>query len=217
MNSKKYYIGLDLGQSQDFTAIAIVEHKCVATGERSLATYEWEVLKEWNVRYIVRLPLKTAYTDVVTRVQELVRRLADDGKKCELVVDATGVGRPVVDTLRRAGLKIPIYAVTISSGSSVSKTDFGYTVPKRDLVSNLLILLQSGRLRIAEGLPEAQMLVKEFMNFRAKITPAGNDSYEGWREGDHDDMVLAVALACWRARDHGRVGFGSDVIYGVTI
>jgi hypothetical protein len=22
-------------------------------------------------------------------------------------------------------------------------------------------------------------------------------SYEAWREGDHDDLVLAVAMACW--------------------
>jgi hypothetical protein len=26
-----------------------------------------------------------------------------------------------------------------------------------------------------------------------------HDSYEAWREGDHDDLVLATALACWRA------------------
>ncbi len=24
-----------------------------------------------------------------------------------------------------------------------------------------------------------------------------HDSYEAWREGDHDDLVLAVAMACW--------------------
>jgi hypothetical protein len=24
-----------------------------------------------------------------------------------------------------------------------------------------------------------------------------HDSYEAWREGDHDDLVLSVALACW--------------------
>jgi hypothetical protein len=27
----------------------------------------------------------------------------------------------------------------------------------------------------------------------------GNDSYEAWREGIHDDLVLSVALACWFA------------------
>lgn len=27
----------------------------------------------------------------------------------------------------------------------------------------------------------------------------GHDSYEAWREGDHDDLVLAAALAAWKA------------------
>jgi len=36
------------------------------------------------------------------------------------------------------------------------------------------------------------------LNFRAKIDPAtAHDSYSAWREQDHDDLVLSVALACW--------------------
>jgi hypothetical protein len=32
---------------------------------------------------------------------------------------------------------------------------------------------------------------------------AGNETFESWRERDHDDLVFAVALACWWAdRDH---------------
>jgi hypothetical protein len=27
----------------------------------------------------------------------------------------------------------------------------------------------------------------------------GHDSYEAWREEAHDDLVLAVSLACWYA------------------
>ena len=36
------------------------------------------------------------------------------------------------------------------------------------------------------------------MNLKVKINIAtGHHSYEAWREGDHDDLVLAVAMACW--------------------
>jgi hypothetical protein len=35
--------------------------------------------------------------------------------------------------------------------------------------------------------------------FQVKITAAGNETFESWRERDHDDMVLAVVLACWAA------------------
>ena len=59
-------------------------------------------------------------------------------------------------------------------------------------------MLQNGQLKIAEGLSLRETLVKELLNFRVKINIAtAHDSYEAWREGDHDDLVLSVALACW--------------------
>ncbi len=70
-------------------------------------------------------------------------------------------------------------------------------MPKRDLVSVLQVLLHSGRLKVAARLPEAELLRSELVNFRVKITPAANESFGAWREGEHDDTVLAVGLACW--------------------
>ena len=51
------------------------------------------------------------------------------------------------------------------------------------------------------------MLKEELLNFKMKINVAtGHDSYEAWREGEHDDLVLAAALAVWAAdRKRGRV------------
>jgi len=73
-----------------------------------------------------------------------------------------------------------------------------YRVPKRNLVSALQVALQSGTLKIAEGLELAQVLRRELLNFRVKVNIAtAHDSYEAWREGDHDDLVLAAALATW--------------------
>jgi len=46
-------------------------------------------------------------------------------------------------------------------------------------------------------LPLAEVLKREMLMFRAKTLPSGGDSYEAARERDHDDVVLAVALACW--------------------
>lgn len=42
------------------------------------------------------------------------------------------------------------------------------------------------------------MLRAELLNFRVKINlKTAHDFYEAWREGDHDDLVLAAALAAW--------------------
>jgi hypothetical protein len=58
--------------------------------------------------------------------------------------------------------------------------------------------LQNGRLRVASGLPETETLKKELLNFRVKIDPrTAHDSYEHWRESEHDDLVLAVSMAAW--------------------
>ncbi len=44
----------------------------------------------------------------------------------------------------------------------------------------------------------ADTLKRELLTFRVKINIAtSHDSYDAWREGDHDDLVLAVAMACW--------------------
>jgi len=70
-------------------------------------------------------------------------------------------------------------------------------VPKRDLVSTMSFLLEGRRLKIAEALPEAPTLTRELGEFQRRVTPAGHDQYASWRESTHDDLVLAVALACW--------------------
>jgi hypothetical protein len=59
------------------------------------------------------------------------------------------------------------------------------------------VLLQSGRLLITEALPEAGALVRELLSFQNRITASTHDAYDAWREGAHDDLVLAVALTCW--------------------
>jgi hypothetical protein len=36
------------------------------------------------------------------------------------------------------------------------------------------------------------------LNFKQTINPiTAHDSYSAWREADHDDLVLSVAMACW--------------------
>ncbi len=80
-------------------------------------------------------------------------------------------------------------------------------MPKRDLISATLVLLQNGQLKIADALPLKDTLVKELLNFRVKINiSTAHDTYEAWREGDHDDLVLSVALACWAGERHMKRG-----------
>ena len=61
-------------------------------------------------------------------------------------------------------------------------------------------MLQRGGLQIAAGLKHGPELVAEMAGMRVKVGCAEREPYGAWREGTHDDLVFAVALACWAAR-----------------
>ena len=72
-------------------------------------------------------------------------------------------------------------------------------MPKRDLMVGLEMLLERGELKIAKTLEYGEALKKEMAEMRVKVTPAGHEQFGAWRQGEHDDLVFAVALACWGA------------------
>ncbi len=118
----------------------------------------------------------------------------------ELVVDKTGVGVAVTDLLKERNLRF--IGVTITGlGQKVNKTGVReYSVPKQDLVAALEVPFHTGKLKIAEDLELWPTLRGELLTFRRKQNViTAHISYEHWRESDHDDLVLACALACWKA------------------
>ncbi len=114
-----------------------------------------------------------------------------------LLVDATGVGRPVLDLVRQARMPADVRGATITAGDALSRDGLDYRVPKADLVGTLQLLLGDGRLKWAATLPLRAELEAELADFRVKLTAAAHESYGAWREGQHDDLVLALALASW--------------------
>lgn len=230
MTSVKAYapnwvVAVDLGQSIDPTAIAVLE---VTTHASARSSYWYPISEErpqdlvvpelsWfdstpngsgelktphrvariDVRHLERLPLRMSYVDQIAHIAATLRRPPLDELKPRLVVDQTGVGRPVVDMLRRARLN-PV-PVTITAGDGESQTAEGeYRVSKLRLVSRLQAALHAGELRIAKDLPEARTLVSELQDFRGIFAETGYARF-GAREGAHDDLVLAVAIGAWWA------------------
>lgn len=189
-----YLAGLDLGQTADYTALAVLERPETAGGTAAV----------YNLRHLQRYQLGTPYTAIVPAVARLVNTPPLKGN-VSLVVDQTGVGRAVVDMLKIAA-GCHVVPVTITGGQSVTEAEDGSRhVPKKELVTGLQLLLQGKRLQIAKSLPEAPTLVRELENFRVKITLAAHETFGAWREGQHDDLVLAAALAGWWG-ERGYVG-----------
>jgi hypothetical protein len=177
----RFHVGLDLGQASDYTAIAVVQ----------------EAGDDLHVRHLERFR-HTLYPDVANRVEALLDSPQLKGK-AELVIDTTGVGPAVSDLfIKRSRFFKP---VRIHGGDAETCEEGIYRVPKRNVVTALQVALQTGTLKISSALELAELLREELLNFRIKINIAtGHDQYEHWRSGDHDDLVLAAALAVWSAR-----------------
>jgi hypothetical protein len=225
----KYIVGVDLGQVADYTAVAVLERivppqaplteeEAPWSGPPTGVTTSWKPPRvpnpicRYTCGHLERLKLNMPYPDVVEHVAQLLGEPALAESETALVVDATGVGKPVVDMLERAKLN-PI-AITIHGGDTVTREWRNYRVPKRDLIGTVQVLLQTDRLKFAGNLPAVPQLVQELTAYRVKIDPlTAHDSYNA-REGAHDDLILAVAIGTyygeqWRPPLPRRRGLGS--------
>jgi hypothetical protein len=183
---------VDLGQSQDYTAIAVMEY--IKTSHVTIAGKTREVLEQFHVRHLQRLPLGLSYVEQSHHTAGLLRREPLSGA-CDFAIDETGVGRPCGDIFETAGLR-PI-RITITSGDAqTQKAPRRWHVAKQILISALDARLHTGELKIAPALTEAGTLREELREFRRHVSSAGRFSYEA-RVGKHDDLVLAIALALW--------------------
>lgn len=200
MDQSHFFLGVDLGQRHDPTALAAVERVIERGPDVDRATFERVGRVVYRVRGLRRLKLGTPYPAIVDEVVSVARLIAAQGP-VTMVVDATGVGAPVVDLLRaQLDPAIPLVPVIFTAGDTARVENGLYRVPKKDLVHGLMLLLEDGRLRVLDDHPESKALVTELSNMRVKISGESHASYEAWRQGQHDDLVFALALACWRGR-----------------
>lgn len=199
-----FIVGLDLGQQNDFTALTVLDRVVsVEFDERLIAPIESTRAFRYEIPHLQRFKLGTPYPEIVDAVGKLIVGLPPRKQRPDLVCDATGVGRPVVDMFEKARLH-PI-SVTITGGFNETRAgDADHNVPKRNLVGVLQVCAQTGRLKIAEDLPEAATLISELAAFKVKLSASGHESFEAWRESVHDDLVLSTAIAVWYAERHLR-------------
>jgi hypothetical protein len=191
-----FYLGLDLGQRRDPSAVAIIEK-----------------MRVLRVRHLERFRLGTPYPGVVERVRAITRHRELAGN-CALAVDATGVGAPVVDMLRVARLGCDIAAVTITGGDRQHQAGSVWSVPKRDLIAVVQVALEKEELKVAHGLRELGALMRELTDVRSAPGISGRVRLGADGCGEHDDLVIALALACWRAK-RGQIGFGEGRLPGI--
>jgi len=217
----RYTLGLDLGKHADYTALAIAEERperVVEQFNKFRITPVWSDDPDYTVPWLQRWPLGTPYFTIATDVAKLVANLvARPQTEVSLYLDGTGVGTAVVEIFRANEtirlMQTRFSAVTITAGHEATGGAGDWHVPKKDLVGAAQVPLQRGKLKVAEGLPEAQVLTAELRNFEVNITLNANAVYSH-RDGEHDDLVLAVALALWGAKKRPSYAYSFSYLGG---
>jgi hypothetical protein len=188
IHTARYHLGVDLGQRRDFTAIVIVRDMLATTGKKCPLTFAPVLQRRRQVLLAERIGLGTEYQKIVESVGQLTRlRQMAHGDKY-VAVDTTGVGLAVLEMLRREHLAGQLLPVVFTGGEVTRYVGGQYNVPKGELMHGLAVELERRELQVGRRLRNWPEMVRELSGVR-------------WRSvGEHDDLVMALALAVWSMR-----------------
>lgn len=219
-----YQLGIDIGQQQDYTAVIVTElqlrdYVMLHNGETDGGVIHF------LVRHIERMALRTPYPAIIDRIAVIYRetqartiqhfnttdpallayyRQQKPNLHFECYIDGTGVGRPVFDAL--AGEGLDINAVILTGGGKEIWQGSAVRLAKEILVSRMQMALQSHVVHFpstpAATAQLSQAVADELLNFEIRITEAGSVKSGVFKTGLHDDLSIALGLACWEYRDN---------------
>lgn len=119
---------------------------------------------------------------------ERVAKFLKNHKVSVVLTDQTSIGDPLLEQLR---------SKLWEDGANICVDGYVFTnQSKRELVENLTLKFERGAISI----PDDENLLRELQYFEYELTSSGNIRMNA-RTGCHDDLVMALALACWQAKD----------------
>ena len=206
-------IGVDIGQTSDPTAIAVDEVQWRVPTAHSPTLREF--VDHHTIRHLERLELGQPYPAIVDRLRVLVAEVQTwvqaaslenrggeldptDFPQIHIYVDATGVGRPVVDYLKQVGVPVTGVFITNTDRRVVQRDEVSgdprVVLGKAYMVSRMQAIMQSRRLHLP-NVPEAHALAAELRLYEIRVSAKGSDTFGVFNTGKHDDLVTALGLA----------------------
>lgn len=114
-SSYDVYVGIDIGQAHDPTAIVISDPQ----------NRDGEV--HYLIRFLQRLPLGISYNEIMVEIKKVYSRIPERGEKVELNkqlwIDATGVGKPIAHLIRKEIPGVQLHEVYITGGEAKENID----------------------------------------------------------------------------------------------
>ena len=158
----RYVIGVDLAKYNDWTVICVMD-----AAARKMVYYERFNQIEWNRQRRRILEVSKAF-------------------RAPMLIDATGVGDPVVEELTLSGHPYPIEGFKFSA------------INKQQIMNQLAIGIEQKELTILDE----PILLQELGAYRYERTDKGNLSMSA-PPGKTDDFVVALALAWQMCHRYG--------------
>ena len=158
----RYVMGVDLAKVEDFTVLAVYD----AGNNRQVYQDRFNKI-DWGMQKARIAGIARYYKDI-------------NGSPASVVIDATGLGDPIVEDLARMG--VPVDPIKFTNDQ------------KRQLIEKLSNWIEMGRIHML-NIPETRT---ELTNFTYDISETTDRVRYEAPVGFHDDIVIAHALAVWR-------------------
>jgi hypothetical protein len=194
----RFVAGLDVAQQSDWSAVAVLELIRAPGNPKKLEEVRLVALERWQKLY----PDTLEELGVIFSEEPLKRRTI-------LATDATGPGLHLYeDMLRDEALiscvgKERITPVVITPGQNEGRDRKFRMVPKHLLITRLQSAIRRRQIRVPRKLPLYNILESELEGYEMKLREGSkhvtfsNNPRDGGPE--HDDCILALAIAWWRA------------------
>ncbi len=166
----RYALGVDLAKHSDFTVIFVIDLDAIRNDDQ--------------VRGIVTphicgfQRLNTLNWDLQ---MDLIAQTSALYGGAPVLIDSTGIGDPIHDFLRARG--VPVFPYMLIGQRKVQ------------LIQNLSVTIQTKSV----SFPGIPVLRQELSAYQYTISPSGGFTYSA-PDGEHDDTVIALALAVWAAQ-----------------
>ena len=200
----RYWLGVDLAQAQDNTALVCVHDECLPiwgpSSRQVLGPRRRTIVFADKFRGV-------SYPDIVSHVIRTMLKEPLRGR-VRLVIDASGLGRVISDLLTEQ--RVEHHAIQMTVGQNWVKKDRYVNVGKTLLLETLSLLFATGDLTFAHDLPLRGDILAELETFQLQQTAAGNQIITQGKSGaHHGDLAIALAAACF-ASEHLRPGYTGE-------
>jgi hypothetical protein len=208
---RKYFaMALELGKTTEGTAIAMMER--LDPPDSPGPPMAPPAKARYELKGIQRFPPDQGYGQITAKTLELIEEAKGKSQQehkrsmnfdLSWILDQTAVGKPVVDlVLEKLGHPFA-YRVIFAGSHTERESDGLHFISKHLLISEIEALLEEGRLKFSADDTLADDLKEGLLNYKQQSSQTVTPDIDPWRDQPHDDLVLAVGLACRRLKTAG--------------